>query len=254
MSLRVVTRALCVLMAALGLMAARQVWTGTAGFGGWTALVVALLFWVCAGAVAALRWMPPPTTAMMRRVERSLGGPGRVQRTWTPLTDIAPAMRLAAIAAEDAYFRDHGGFDWESIRMARAHNQTHEQKRGASTISQQVAKNLFLWPGRSYLRKGLEAGLTLLIEALWPKARILEVYLNIAQFGAQTFGVEAAAQAYYGKPARALSGAEAALLAASLPNPVIYRVDAPSHQMRFRQSWILHSMEHLGERYLRGLS
>jgi monofunctional biosynthetic peptidoglycan transglycosylase len=126
------------------------------------------------------------------------------------------------------------------------HNAHNRRTRGASTISQQVAKNLFLWSGRSYLRKGLEAGFTVLIEWLWPKERILEVYLNIAQFGRGTYGVEAAAQRYFHKPARRLRRAEGALLAAVLPNPVRLRVEAPSAYVRSRQEWIMGQMADLG--------
>jgi monofunctional biosynthetic peptidoglycan transglycosylase len=162
-------------------------------------------------------------------------------------------MWLAAIAAEDAYFRDHSGFDWESLRDAHAHNQIHERKRGGSTISQQVAKNLFLWPARSYVRKALEAYLTTIIEALWPKRRILEVYLNIAQFGDDLFGVRAAARRYFDKRSADITATEAALLAAALPNPVLYRPDAVSHQMRFRQTWVLAAMRRLGDLYLERL-
>ena len=169
---------------------------------------------------------------------------------WIDLEYISRSMKLAAIAAEDRYFQHHSGFDWESIHDARAHNRTNVRKRGGSTITQQVAKNLFLWRGRSYVRKALEAYLTLMIEALWPKRRILEVYLNVAQFGDDLFGVAAAAQRYFDTPAAGLTPEQAALLAAALPNPVLYRVTAPTHQMRFRQAWILAAMRHLGDSHL----
>ncbi len=153
---------------------------------------------------------------------------------------------MAVIAAEDQQFPFHAGFDFKSIREAVRHNADSRRVRGASTISQQVAKNLFLWSGRSYLRKGLEAGLTVLIEWLWPKERILEMYLNLAQFGRGTYGVEAAAQRYFHKRARQLRRTEAALLAAVLPNPVRMRVEAPSAYVRSRQAWILGQMAGLG--------
>jgi monofunctional biosynthetic peptidoglycan transglycosylase len=162
-------------------------------------------------------------------------------------------MWLATVTAEDASFQDHSGFDWTSIREARAHNQTHDRKRGASTITQQVAKNLFLWPHKSYVRKALEAYLTLLIEALWPKHRILEVYLNIAQFGVDVFGVEAAARRYFGGAASGLTDVQAALLAAALPSPRTHDVGRPSHQLRFRQAWIRAAARRLGDRCLERL-
>ena len=142
---------------------------------------------------------------------------------------------------------EHWGFDVASIEKALAHNERNENRiRGASTISQQTAKNLFLWDGRSWVRKGLEAGLTLGIETVWSKKRILTVYLNIAEFGDGVFGVEAAAQRYFHKPASKLTRSEAALLAAVLPNPLRFKVSAPSGYVRSRQAWILRQMYQLG--------
>jgi monofunctional biosynthetic peptidoglycan transglycosylase len=181
--------------------------------------------------VLALRWMPPLTSSFMLR--RALGLDGHavcpeIEYDWVGWDAISPAAKLAAVAAEDQRFAQHLGFDFESIRDAVEEQRNGGRRRGASTISQQVAKNLFLWPGRSFVRKGLEAWLTVWIEALWPKRRILEVYLNVAQFGPCTFGVEAAAQGFFGRSASRLAPEQAALLAAALPNPLALRVDAPS--------------------------
>jgi monofunctional biosynthetic peptidoglycan transglycosylase len=165
--------------------------------------------------------------------------------------EIAPAMKLAAVASEDQRFAAHGGFDFDSIRDAVEDRLDGGRLRGASTISQQVAKNLFLWPGQSFVRKSLEAWLTLWIEALWPKRRILEVYLNVAQFGPCTFGVEAAARRYFGKPAAALGAREAALLAAALPSPARSRADRPSSALRARAARVGREMRRLGRGWLR---
>lgn len=166
---------------------------------------------------------------------------------WVSMADISPWMGLAVIAAEDQKFPEHWGFDVPAIEKALAHNERNESRiRGASTLSQQTAKNLFLWDGRSWLRKGLEAGLTLGIETVWSKKRILTVYLNIAEFGDGIFGVEAAAQRYFHKPASRLSVSEAALLAAVLPNPLRYKANTPSGYVRSRQAWIMRQMRQLG--------
>ncbi len=155
-------------------------------------------------------------------------------------------MPLAVIASEDQRFADHHGFDLDSIQDAVEDHERGRRLRGASTISQQVAKNVFLWPGRSFVRKGLEAYFTVLIEALWPKRRILEVYLNVAEFGDGLFGVEAASQRYFKKPASRLSLEEAAVLAAVLPNPHRLRAGRPSAYVEERRDWILRQMDQLG--------
>ena len=163
------------------------------------------------------------------------------------MDEISPWMGLAVIAAEDQKFPDHWGFDIAAIEKAVAHNERNENRvRGASTLSQQTAKNLFLWDGRSYVRKGLEAGLTLGMEVVWTKRRILTVYLNIAEFGDGIFGVEEASQRYFHKPASRLTASEAALLAAVLPNPIRFKANAPSGYVRQRQQWILRQMRQLG--------
>jgi monofunctional glycosyltransferase len=157
------------------------------------------------------------------------------------------------VAAEDQNFLEHHGFDFESMEQAWERNQHSRRLRGASTISQQVAKNLFLWPGKNFVRKGLEAYFTVLLEWLLPKRRILEIYLNIVQFGDGVYGVTAAAQHYFGKSPRALSVVDYALLAAVLPNPLRLRVDRPSIYVRTRQVWILGQMRQLGPHYLEKL-
>lgn len=203
------------------------------------------------GGIALFSVLPVPFSAVM--VERQLGAwlTGNfsyvAHSDWTSMDEISPWMGLAVIAAEDQKFPEHWGFDVAAIEKALAHNERNETRvRGASTLSQQTAKNLFLWDGRSWLRKGLEAGLTVGIETVWSKKRILTVYLNIAEFGEGVFGVEAAAQRYFNKPASRLTMSEAALLAAVLPNPIRFKANAPSGYVRSRQAWILRQMRQLG--------
>jgi monofunctional biosynthetic peptidoglycan transglycosylase len=199
--------------------------------------------------VAVFRFVPVPTSGLMvqRRLEAwSEGKPYAARQRWVPLEDISPSLGVAVIAAEDQNFTEHFGFDWQAIEKAVQHNEHSRRKRGASTVSQQTAKNLFLWSSRSWTRKGLEAWFTLLIEAGWSKKRILEVYLNIVEFGDGIYGAEAAARTYFGKPARRLTPSEAALLAAVLPNPHRFHASAPSDYLRGRQAWILTQMRQLG--------
>jgi monofunctional biosynthetic peptidoglycan transglycosylase len=165
---------------------------------------------------------------------------------WQPYPNISPYMPLAAIASEDQRFPTHRGFDLTELERAVEDYQRGEELRGASTITQQVAKNLYLWSGRSLIRKGLEAWFTVLIEWLWSKQRILEIYLNIAQFGPAVFGVEAASQQFYGRSASDLTPEAAAALAAVLPAPSVYQVNPPSSAVVQRQRWILQQMEQLG--------
>jgi monofunctional biosynthetic peptidoglycan transglycosylase len=202
-------------------------------------------------AVLMFRWVPPFTTAVMmeHRVNSwfHLQASG-VDYKWVSWDRISKLAAIAAIAAEDQNFPNHRGFDFKSIEKAiDAHNRGR-RLRGASTISQQVAKNVFLWSGRSYIRKGLEAYFTVLIELLWPKRRILEVYLNVAELGDGIYGVEAASRRYFRKPAAKLTSSEAALLAAVLPNPIRFKVDKPSGYVRARRDWILQQMDQLGGR------
>ncbi|EML2227386.1 monofunctional biosynthetic peptidoglycan transglycosylase [Klebsiella aerogenes] len=211
--------------------------------------LICVVFW--GGGIALFSVLPVPFSAVMleRQVSAWFSGDFHyvAHSDWVGMDEISPWMGLAVIAAEDQKFPDHWGFDVPAIEKALAHNERNENRiRGASTLSQQTAKNLFLWDGRSWLRKGLEVGLTVGIETVWSKKRILTVYLNIAEFGDGIFGVEAAAQRYFHKPASRLTPAEAALLAAVLPNPIRFRADAPSGYVRSRQAWILRQMRQLG--------
>ncbi|ADD75587.1 monofunctional biosynthetic peptidoglycan transglycosylase [Pantoea sp. PA1] len=193
-------------------------------------------------------FIPVPFSAVM--AERQVGAWfrgdfGYVSHSdWVGADEISPWMKLAVIASEDQHFPDHWGFDVAAIRSVL--DDSDSRMRGASTLSQQTAKNLFLWDGRSWVRKGLEAGLTVGLETVWTKRRILTVYLNIAEFGKGTFGVEAASRRFFHKPASRLTLSEAALLAAVLPNPLRFRADAPSGYVRQRQQWILRQMRQLG--------
>lgn len=215
--------------------------------GGW--IVASLLL------VLVLRWLPVAFSSVMVQhwVQATWQG-APFQRSWLPWSEIAPEVALAVLAAEDQRFPEHYGIDFIEMQKALEAYEEGEILRGASTISQQTAKNLFLWSGRSWLRKSLELWFTALLELLWPKQRILEVYLNIAEFGAFTFGVEAASQRFFHKSARALSASQAALLAAVLPNPRRYKVDKPSRLVLERQRWIEQQMRQLGgTAYLRRL-
>jgi len=207
-------------------------------------LVVAVALGGCSVTVASLRWLDPSTSAFMLRSQWQKDG--AVDQRWVPLAAIAPCLPLAAVAAEDQRFPEHWGFDFRAIREAvRAHAEGADL-RGASTISQQTAKNLFLWPEATFLRKGIEAVITLLIEAFWPKARILEIYLNIAQFGPRVFGAEAAAQHYFDRPAAQLTPQQCARLAAVLPAPNARSVRDPSSDIRRYGDWIRRQMRQLG--------
>jgi len=201
--------------------------------------------------IVAVAFLPVPFSAVM--VERQLGAWlsgdfGYVAHSdWVSMDDISPQMALAVMAAEDQKFPEHWGFDVAAIEKALSHNERRPTRiRGASTLSQQTAKNLFLWDGRSWLRKGLEAGLTSGIELVWTKRRILTVYLNIVEFGDGVFGVEEASQRFFNKPAKRLTASEAALLAAVLPNPHRFKANAPSGYVVQRQQWILRQMRQLG--------
>ena len=229
----------------------------------WTLIGLVAAFLITALPVVVMRWMDPWYSAFMldaaldaRRSEKKRY---QTDYRWVDLERISPHAAVAVIAAEDQFFPFHTGFDLKSIREAIRHNEKQANKkrpriRGASTISQQVAKNLFLWSGRGYVRKGLEAYFTLLIEITWPKERILEVYLNIAQFGDGIYGVEAAAQRFYRMPAARLGRFEAATLAAVLPNPITFKANAPSGYVTRRRDWILAQMRGLGgPRYLQEL-
>ncbi|MBS0970500.1 monofunctional biosynthetic peptidoglycan transglycosylase [Chimaeribacter arupi] len=210
-----------------------------------------------AGLILIFSVMPVPFSAVMLERQLSAWFTGNVSYVahsdWVPMEEISPAMALAVMAAEDQRFPEHWGFDVAAIQSALSHNERRGSSlRGASTLTQQTAKNLLLWDGRSWVRKGLEAGLTAGIELVWTKRRILTVYLNIVELGDGVFGVEQAARTYFHKPASRLTASEAALLAAVLPNPHRYKVTAPSAYVRGRQQWILRQMRQLGgEGFLR---
>jgi monofunctional glycosyltransferase len=183
--------------------------------------------------IILLKWVDPPITAI--QFVNWVQGHG-LKRDYVDLEAISPNARLAVIASEDQLFPDHSGFDWKSIEKAYEYNQRKPGRiiRGGSTISQQVAKNVFLWNGRSYIRKGLETYFTFMIETIWGKRRILEVYLNVAEMGKGVFGIEAAARSYFRKPAKKLTTTEAAMIAACLPNPKKYTVKPLSARVKSR--------------------
>jgi monofunctional biosynthetic peptidoglycan transglycosylase len=201
-------------------------------------------------AVVALRWVDPPFTAFMleSRVAALVTRDAdyEFRQDWRDWNQISKNAALAVVASEDQMFPYHNGFDFKQIDKALEARERGRRVRGASTISQQVAKNLFLWPGQSWVRKGIEAGVTVLIEFAWSKQRILEVYLNIAEFGKGTYGAQAASRRFFRKDAARLSASEAALLAAVLPAPRRFRADAPSGYVRRRQAWIVRQMASLG--------
>jgi monofunctional biosynthetic peptidoglycan transglycosylase len=223
-------------------------------------LGVVLLTWLVLTItpVLLLRWVHPLASAFMVQARvaawRAQNHAYHTDFQWVSLEQISPHAALAVIASEDQQFPFHAGFDFNSIREAVRASEHGKRLRGASTISQQVAKNLFLWNGHSFVRKGLEAYFTVLIEALWPKERILEMYLNIAQFGDGVYGVQAAARRFWHKPALQLSAEEAAVLAAVLPNPHLMHADRPSHYVLQRRDEILAQMRGLGgDAYLHAL-
>lgn len=193
-----------------------------------------------------LRWIAPPTSSIIlqRTVSAIRAGQTQPRFEWTRLDRISGALGVAVIAAEDQKFPHHFGFDFDSISQVLS--EPGAPRRGASTISQQVAKNLYLWPGRSLFRKGLEAYWTLALEAFVPKRRILEIYLNIAEFGPNIFGAGPGSRAHFRKPPSSLSDAEAALLAAVLPNPARLSASAPSDYVIERRDAILREMDRIG--------
>ncbi len=205
-------------------------------------LLLLLLGWLV---VLVLRWLTPPVTAFMLQKDHAEDPNVRYHYHWMDWQALGTKAPLAIMAAEDQKFPDHWGFDLASIHKAVVQRGENEALRGASTITQQVAKNLFLWPGRSLFRKAIEAYFALIIEVSWPKKRILEMYLNIAEFGPGLYGVPAASRVYFNKIPRQLSAAEAALLAAVLPNPKQLQVDKPSAYVRQRQHWIMQHAKRL---------
>jgi monofunctional glycosyltransferase len=224
----------------------------------WLGAVLASWVVLSVVAVLLLRWLNPLTSAMMFEARVQAWAAQRhgyrTDYQWVSLEQISPHAAIAVVASEDQLFPFHDGFDFNSIRAAVRASEQGKHLRGASTISQQVSKNLFLWSGHSFVRKGLEAYFTVLVEAFWPKERILEMYLNVAQFGDGIYGVQAASQRFWRKPARNLNSPEAALLAAVLPNPVQMHADRPSRYVAMRRDQILAQMRELGgASYLRAL-
>jgi monofunctional biosynthetic peptidoglycan transglycosylase len=221
-------------------------------------LRVAIIFFVTSVLVVfAMRWINPVTSSIMvqRQISSFIHGKFElVKYHWVNYDNISKYMPIAIVASEDQNFPSHFGFDFKQIEKALKQNKRGKRIRGASTISQQVAKNLFLWEGKSFVRKGIEAYFTILIEFLWDKKRILEVYMNIAEFGNNIFGVGIASLAYYKIPPSKLSKSQAALLAAVLPNPLRYSVTKPSGYVRGRQNWIISQINSLGgSDYLRDI-
>ncbi|WDS37563.1 monofunctional biosynthetic peptidoglycan transglycosylase [Pseudoxanthomonas sp.] len=219
----------------------------------WLRWLLALPLLVAAGTalqVVALRFVDPPLSAFMVARQFEAWGAGQwgfhPTYQWRDFDQIAPALPLSIVAAEDQRFATHSGFDLQAIEKARAHNARGGRVRGASTISQQVAKNLFLWSGRSYVRKGIEAWYTVLIELFWPKQRILEVYANIAEFGDGVYGAQAASRTFWGVDAAHLSADQAARLAAVLPAPRSYSAARPGPYVARRASWIQRQVRQIG--------
>jgi monofunctional glycosyltransferase len=209
----------------------------------WTKRIFLTLFIAQFVYIILLRWVDPPVT--ITQFWSWVTGHG-LRRDYVDRNEISPNAKLAVIASEDQLFVDHRGFDWKSIKKAMKYNEKKPGRvRGGSTISQQVAKNVFLWQGRGWVRKGLEAYFTFMIETFWSKKRIMEVYLNVIETGDGVFGIEKAANVYFNKSAAQLSQAEAALIAACLPNPKMYKVKPASSFMIGRQRKIMQQMNFL---------
>ena len=200
--------------------------------------------------VVIFRWIPVPVTPLMliRLTEQVLDGKKlKLKKDWEPIEKISHHLPLAVVASEDQQFVHHWGFDLKAIEKAFKRNQKSKRMKGASTISQQTAKNVFLWPGRNYFRKGLEVYFTALIELFWSKERILEVYLNVIEMGDGIYGAQAASVVYFKKDATKLSASQAALIAAILPNPRKYSAIKPSGYVSGRQQWVLRQMRNIGK-------
>jgi monofunctional biosynthetic peptidoglycan transglycosylase len=206
---------------------------------------VVLFFIISIISVIFFRWVPIPITPLMliRCVEQKKANNEIIlKKNWVPLEKISPNLQLAVVCSEDQNFIEHSGFDFKAINNAFKYNQNHKKKRGASTISQQTAKNVFLWQGRSWFRKGLEVYFTFLIELIWSKERIMEVYLNVIEMGKGIYGAQAAARFYFHKEAINLSKSESALIAAVLPNPIKFSALNPTSYILKRRAWIIHQM------------
>jgi monofunctional biosynthetic peptidoglycan transglycosylase len=209
----------------------------------WKAAIT--FFIISIGSVIIFRWLPVPVTPLMliRCVEQKLDGKDmKLKKDWVSFKEISPNLQLAVVCSEDQNFINHSGFDFDAINKAMAYNAKHKKQRGASTISQQTAKNLFLWSGRSWVRKGFEVYFTFLIETFWSKQRIMEVYLNIIEMGDGVYGAQATASNFFHKDAKNLTKGEASLIAAVLPNPIKFSIAKPSGYVLKRQAWIIHQM------------
>jgi monofunctional biosynthetic peptidoglycan transglycosylase len=211
--------------------------------------IVLWFFGLSIGMVVLYRFVPVPITPLMiiRVVEQSFDSEKKVRlsKDWVPISKISKNTAQAVIASEDQKFLEHNGFDVESMKKAWENNKNGKRIKGASTITQQTVKNVFLWPSRSYLRKGLEAYFTVLVELLWSKERIIEVYLNVIEMGEGIYGIEAASQAYYKQPAVKLTRGQSAMIAAILPNPRRWTPNKPTAYLKGRQTWILRQMNNL---------
>ncbi len=216
----------------------------------WMLKILLYFLGITLGWVLLYKFINPPITYLMvqRGFERKADGKSfKIDKQWLSFYELSNNLKKAAIAGEDANFMQHNGFDFEAMQKAFKKNQKGKKLRGGSTISQQTAKNVFLWPGRSYIRKGFEAYFTFLIELCWSKNRILEVYLNVIEMGDGVYGAEKACQKYYGKSATSLSKAQAALLIAVLPNPRKWSPAEPTNYLSHRQYLILRNMRNLGK-------
>ncbi|GLB48021.1 monofunctional biosynthetic peptidoglycan transglycosylase [Neptunitalea lumnitzerae] len=216
-----------------------------------TRFILKIIFWfivITVLWVTAYRFLPVPYTPLMaiRAYENKDDDQFEIKHDWVPRKYIAPSMELAVVCSEDQNFLKHHGFDFGAIEKAMEHNKKSKKVRGASTISQQTAKNVFLWQGRNWVRKGFEVYFTFLIELIWPKERIMEVYLNSIEMGNGVFGVEAASQYWFTKPASKLTKSNAAALAAILPNPRKYRANPPTPYIQGRVAWTLQQMRFHG--------
>ncbi len=199
--------------------------------------------------VILFRWVPVYFTPLtvIRCIEQKMDGKEmKLDKTWKPLEEISPHLQLAVVCSEDQNYLKHHGFDFGAIQKAMKHNEKSKRKRGASTISQQTAKNVFLWPGRSWIRKSFEVYFTFLIELFWSKQRIMEVYLNVIEMGDGIYGAEAASQAYFKKPAKDISKQQAATISSILPNPRVYSAKKPTAYIHGRINWTLQQMRFWG--------
>ena len=210
-------------------------------------IIIFIIF--TAGTTLLFRWVPIPITPLMiiRCIEQKTDGKRMtLKHQWVSLEKISPKLQLAVVCSEDQNYLKHFGFDWKAIEKAMKHNESGKQIRGASTISQQTAKNVFLWPGRSYVRKAFEVYFTLLIELFWSKERIMEIYLNSIEMGNGIYGAEAAANFWFKKPAVKLNKDESAAIAAILPNPRSYVANPPGNYISKRKQWIKQQMSFWG--------